>query len=51
MHKRQVLRRRARVRMGSGAEVLVEAERFLSLVRRELGAVRYAVTPLDRRCV
>ena len=46
--RRGVLRRRARVRMGSGAEGLVEAERFLSRVRRERGAVRYAVTPLDR---
>lgn len=43
-----VLRRRMRVRMRLGAEVAVEAERMLSLVRRELGAVRYSVTPLDR---
>ena len=47
-----VLRRRMRVRMPSGAEVAVESERLLSLTRRELGAVRYTLTPLDREvCV
>lgn len=46
--RRSVLTRRMRVRMAGGAEVAVEAVRFLSLERRELGVVRYAVTPLDR---
>ncbi len=46
--RRSVLTRRMRVRMRSGAEVAVEAVRFLSLARRELGVVSYSVTPLDR---
>lgn len=46
--RRGVLRRRMTVRMRSGVKVAVEAERLLSLTRRELGAVRYSVTPLDR---
>ncbi|MEG2060453.1 MAG: family 65 glycosyl hydrolase domain-containing protein [Alistipes sp.] len=43
-----VLTRRATVRMTNGAEVAIEAMRFLSLERRELGVVRYRVTPLNR---
>ena len=46
--RRSVLTRRMRVTMRNGAEVAVEAVRFLSLTRRELGVVRYAVTPLNR---
>ncbi len=46
--RRSVLTRRMTVRMAGGAEVEVETVRFLSLARRELGAVRYAVTPLNR---
>ena len=46
--RRSVLTRRMRVRMGCGAEVAVEAIRFLPLSRRELGVVRYSVTPLNR---
>ncbi|MEG0807127.1 MAG: family 65 glycosyl hydrolase domain-containing protein [Alistipes sp.] len=43
-----VLTRRATVRMTNGAEVAIEAMRFLSLERRELGVVRYRVMPLNR---
>ena len=46
--RRSVLTRRMTVRLRNGAEVAVESVRFLSLVRRELGVVRYSVTPLDR---
>lgn len=46
--RRSVLTRRMRVRMRNGAEVAVEAVRFLPLSRREAGVVRYAVTPLNR---
>ncbi len=46
--RRSVLTRRMTVAMRNGAEVAVEATRFLSLPRRELGVVRYAVTPLNR---
>ncbi len=46
--RRSVLTRRMTVRMKSGLRVEVEAVRFLSLQRRELGVVRYAVRPLDR---
>lgn len=46
--RRSVLTRRMTVSMRNGAEVAVEATRFLSLTRRELGVVRYAVTPLNR---
>ena len=46
--RRSVLTRRMTVTMCNGAEVAVEATRFLSLTRRELGVVRYAVTPLNR---
>lgn len=46
--RRSVLTRRMTVRMRSGAEVEVEVVRFLSLERRELGVIRYAVRPLDR---
>lgn len=46
--RRSVLTRRMRVRMRNGAEVAVEAERFLPLSRREAGVVRYAVAPLNR---
>ena len=46
--RRSVLTRRMTVTMRNGAEVAVEATRFLSLTRRELGVVRYAVTPLNR---
>ncbi len=43
-----VLTRRMTVRLAGGARVRVEAVRFLSIVRRELGVLRYSVTPLDR---
>ena len=46
--RRSVLTRRMTVTMRNGAEIAVEATRFLSLTRRELGVVRYAVTPLNR---
>ena len=46
--RRSVLTRRMTVTMRNGAEVAVEATRFLSLTRRELGVVRYTVTPLNR---
>lgn len=46
--RRSVLTRLMTVTMRNGAEVAVEATRFLSLTRRELGVVRYAVTPLNR---
>ena len=46
--RRSVLTRRMTVTMRNGAEVAVETVRFLSLTRRELGVVRYAVTPLNR---
>lgn len=46
--RRSVLTRRMRVVMPGGAEVTVEAVRFLSLERRELGVIRYSVTPLNR---
>ena len=46
--RRSVLTRRMTVTMRNGAEVAVEATRFLSLTRRELGVIRYAVTPLNR---
>ena len=46
--RRSVLTRRMTVRMRSGVEVEVEVVRFLSLQRRELGVIRYAVRPLDR---
>lgn len=42
-----VLRRRVRVTMTSGVEVEVEAVRFISLERRELGAIKYSVTPVN----
>lgn len=46
--RRGVLTRRMRVTMPDGPELEIEAVRFLSLERRELGAVRYGITPLDR---
>lgn len=46
--RRSVLTRRMRVRMRNGAEVAVEAVRFLPLSRREAGVVRYGVAPLNR---
>lgn len=46
--RRSVLTRRMRVVMPGGAEIAVEAVRFLSLERRELGVIRYSVTPLNR---
>ncbi len=47
--RRSVLTRRMRVMMANGAEVEVEAVRFLSLERRELGVIRYVVKPLNRK--
>ena len=44
--RRSVLTRRMRVVLKNGVEVAVETVRFLSLARRELGVVKYAVTPL-----
>ncbi len=46
--RRSVLTRRMTVTMRNGVEISVEAVRFLSLTRRELGVIRYAVTPLHR---
>lgn len=46
--RRSVLTRRMTVRLKNGAEVAVEAVRFLSLSRRELGVIKYRVTPLNR---
>ena len=46
--RRSVLTRRMTVTMRNGVEVSVEAVRFLSLMRRELGVICYAVTPLNR---
>lgn len=46
--RRSVLTRRMTVTMRNGAEVAVESVRFLPLPHRELGVVRYAVTPLNR---
>lgn len=46
--RRSVLTRRMTVTMRNGVEVAVEAVRFLSLTRRELGVVCYAVTLLNR---
>ena len=46
--RRSVLTRRMRVVLKNGVEVAVETVRFLSLARRELGVVKYAVTPLNR---
>ncbi len=49
--RRSVLTRRMTVEMQNGAEVEVEAVRFLSLERRELGVIRYGVKPLNRKAV
>ncbi|WP_290541024.1 family 65 glycosyl hydrolase domain-containing protein [Alistipes sp.] len=46
--RRSVLTRRMRVRMHNDTEVEIEAVRFISLDRRELGVVRYSVMPLNR---
>ena len=46
--RRSVLTRRMTVRMPSGVEVEAEIVRFLSLQRRELGVIRYAVRPLNK---
>ena len=46
--RRSVLTRRMTVVLRNGAEVAVETVRFFSLARRELGVVKYAVTPLNR---
>ncbi len=44
-----VLTRRMRIGMRNGAQVEVEVVRFISLTRREIGALRYTVTPLNRQ--
>ncbi|MEG2369761.1 MAG: family 65 glycosyl hydrolase domain-containing protein [Alistipes sp.] len=46
-----VLRRRMQVTLNNGVEVEVEAVRFISLVQRELCAIKYTVTPLNRAAV
>lgn len=46
--RRSVLTRRMTVVLRNGEEVAVETVRFFSLARRELGVVKYAVTPLNR---
>lgn len=46
--RRGVLTRRMRVMFRNGVEAAVEVVRFLPLERRELGVVRYGVTPLNR---
>lgn len=43
-----VLTRHMTVTMRNGVKVEVESVRFLSLVRTELGAIRYSVKPLNR---
>lgn len=45
--KRGVLTRRFHLRMHSGKEVKVEAIRFLSIHRDEIGAIKYQITPLN----
>lgn len=46
--RRSVLTRRMTVVLKNGIEAEVEAVRFLSLERRELGVIRYSVTPVNR---
>ncbi len=47
--KRGMLSRLAEVKLPSGIRVKIEAERFVSLVRREVGVLRYRITA-DRIC-
>ncbi len=46
--RRGVLTRRMTVILQNGAEVAAEVVRFLPLEHRELGVIRYSVTPLNR---
>ncbi len=46
--RRSVLTRRMTVTLANGVQAEIEAVRFYSLARRELGVIRYAVTPLNR---
>lgn len=43
-----VLHRRVKVRMSSGLEAEISSDRFVSLIRSEIGAIEYSVTPLNR---
>ncbi|MEK4976203.1 glycoside hydrolase family 65 protein [Bacillus sp. FSL K6-6540] len=45
--KEGFLSRRFTVVMEDGKELQIEAVRFVSIVRHEIGAIRYAVTPLN----
>jgi maltose phosphorylase len=45
--KEGVLERSFVAEMSNGNQIKVEAKRFLSLVRSEVGAIRYSVTPLN----
>lgn len=45
--KEGYLQRSFVARLPSGKEVRVEATRFVSVVSREIGAIRYAVTPIN----
>lgn len=45
--KRGMLLRTMQVTMASGKQVEVRAERFVSIVRDEIGAISYSVTPIN----
>ena len=45
--QRGILSRRFEARFSDGARVKVEAERFLSMTRDEVGCIRYSITPLS----
>lgn len=45
--KEGYLSRRFTVTLPDGKEIAVEAVRFVSIVRHEIGAIRYSVTPLN----
>ena len=45
--KTGMLTRECIVQLSSGYSVQIKSERFLSLTRKELGIIRYEVTPLD----
>lgn len=42
-----LLRRKVKLDLGNGRELLLQTERFVSMERKELGAIRFAVTPLN----
>lgn len=41
------LERRVKIRLGEDKELLLQSIRFCSLTRREIGAIRYTITPLN----